>query len=346
MAADDGRSQTAPQLVVEQRFAIVPEWLLDADVGDCAVRLYAVLLRYGNSSGARMPGRATLARRLHKRSTDTVDRAMRQLVGLGAVVVEHRHDGRQRLTNRYQLRTTRPAEPSAEPSRAGGRTDTATRTRQGRGGRTVAARGGRNNAAGVAARMRHDRESLTESTPPPPAPHPATARAGSAPNPGAPVVPGVTVAKSRDALVADCEIDEWDQFIQLIRDRRQTVGGRLGSWTGAHLLAALHLAIRNRGWPPAQAARALLAVTSDPETQRPGARPGWPRRARGGTTPVHPPERPPVLRRPRSWRGWRPTWPARAGCGSDCRPRPATPSPARGSRSPGPPWSSVPTGCC
>jgi hypothetical protein len=70
------------QLVVEERFAIVPEWLLDADIGDCAVRLYAVLLRYGNSSGARMPGRATLARRLRKKSTDTVDRAMRDSSGL------------------------------------------------------------------------------------------------------------------------------------------------------------------------------------------------------------------------------------------------------------------------
>lgn len=132
---------------------------------------------------------------------------------------------------------------------------------------------------GMAARMRHDRESLTESTPPPPAPPPVTVRAGSAPSPEAPVVSGVAVAKTRDALVVDCEIEEWDRFVQLVRDRRQTVGGRLGCWTGAHLLAALHLAIRNRGWPPAQAARALLAVASDPETRSPArlaeAGPWW-----------------------------------------------------------------------
>ena len=82
-------------LVVEDRFAIVPEWLLDADIGDAAVRLYAVLLRYGNSSGARMPSRSTLARRLRKRSTDSVDRAMEELVAIGAVGVEHRYDGAQ-----------------------------------------------------------------------------------------------------------------------------------------------------------------------------------------------------------------------------------------------------------
>lgn len=70
------------------------------DISDCAVRLYAVLLRYGHVSGARMPSRATLARRLRKRSTDTVDRALRELVDLGAVSVpEHtrriprRHSG-------------------------------------------------------------------------------------------------------------------------------------------------------------------------------------------------------------------------------------------------------------
>ena len=46
---------TGGALDVEDRFAIVPEWLLDAEVSDAAVRLYAVLLRYGQSSGARMP---------------------------------------------------------------------------------------------------------------------------------------------------------------------------------------------------------------------------------------------------------------------------------------------------
>src|SRR3954470_10888647 len=64
-------------LVVEQRFAIVPEWVLDADISDAALRLYAVLLRYGQTSGQRMPGRRLLATRLHKRSRDSVDRALK-----------------------------------------------------------------------------------------------------------------------------------------------------------------------------------------------------------------------------------------------------------------------------
>ena len=50
-----------------------------------------------------MPGRATLADRLHKTSKDTVDRALKELVAVGAVAVvavEHRHRHGRHLTNR------------------------------------------------------------------------------------------------------------------------------------------------------------------------------------------------------------------------------------------------------
>jgi len=36
----------------------VPEWIIDAAISDCAFRLYAVLLRYGQSSGQRTDGGA------------------------------------------------------------------------------------------------------------------------------------------------------------------------------------------------------------------------------------------------------------------------------------------------
>ena len=66
-------------LVVEdQRFAIVPEWVITAEVSDAAFRAYTILLRFGGTSGCRMPSRALLARRLH-RSVDSVDRALPEL---------------------------------------------------------------------------------------------------------------------------------------------------------------------------------------------------------------------------------------------------------------------------
>jgi hypothetical protein len=100
---------TAGTLVVEEpRFAIVPEWVIDAALSDGAFRLYSLLLRFGNGSGSRMPSRQTLARRL-RRSVDAIDRAMRQLTEAGIVRVEHRRSGEQFLSNRYHVRTTAPA---------------------------------------------------------------------------------------------------------------------------------------------------------------------------------------------------------------------------------------------
>ena len=217
---------------------MVPEWLLDAEVSDCAVRLYAVLLRFGQSSGARMPGRATLARRLHKRSVDTVDRAMRELVVLGAVVVEARFDGPVRLTNRYRVRTSRPCAGTPEKDVAGGgRTDAATPT--------PPAEGGRVDAAGVAANLRHNPESLTQSEPPPP------------PTPSAP-----TAAEL-------CSIEDWAGFAVRVATLRTALGLPAGRWAGSCLDAALQLAVKTRGWPAEAAAAALLVVASDRNSRSP-----------------------------------------------------------------------------
>ena len=249
MADSDGRFDG--ELVLEGRFAIVPEWVLDAEISDCALRLYAVLLRYGQSSGARMPGRATLARRLRKKSTDTVDRAMKELVGIGAVVVEHRYDGAQRLTNRYHVRTAPPsrtdaATPVDRP--AGGRTGAATP------GRTDRATPGRRDAAGVAAGMRHDREHLTErKTPPPP---PRLARETSWDG-------------QHGRLVEECGITDWPGFLAGVARRRREAGAAAGRWGEQPVLAALQLAVRGRGWPATAAPRALLSVAADPATRSP-----------------------------------------------------------------------------
>lgn len=259
-------SEYEASLDVEDRFAIVPEWLLDAEISDAAVRLYAVLLRFGQSSGARMPSRSTLARRLRKKSTDTVDRAMRELVDLGAVVVENRFDGGQRLTNRYLVRTSRPRggdvggsrKNAATPIRAATPTSAATHSDAATG--IVAPRGGRMDAARVAANLRHNPEFLTQSeTPPPPAvASPANATANVA-----------SWEEVADRLKAECGIGDWDAFVADCQRLRRTVGQPVGRWSGHCLLAALQLAVRGRGWPASRAAAALLLVAADPATRSP-----------------------------------------------------------------------------
>jgi len=257
-------AEDTPVLDVEDRFAIVPEWVLDAAISDAAVRLYAVLLRFGQTSGARMPARSTLARRMHKRSTDTVDRAMRELVELGAVVVQHRFDGGQRLTNKYLVRTSRSRDnasgglgggrtDAATPTTAPTRPDAATRTSEGEGGRIV--------AAGVAAPVRHNPEFFTESsTPPPPTPSDAATADGDASR---------SWAEEADRLIEQCGIDDWDGFVDQCQTLRRQLGQPTGRWSKHCLHAAIQLAVRSRDWPSAQAKAALLSVAADPITRSP-----------------------------------------------------------------------------
>jgi hypothetical protein len=70
-------------------FAIVPEWVLHADISANAVRLYAVLNRFANSSGHAWPSRKTIADQMRV-SVATVDRAKDELVDIGALTVEPR----------------------------------------------------------------------------------------------------------------------------------------------------------------------------------------------------------------------------------------------------------------
>jgi hypothetical protein len=222
-------------LVVEgQRFAIVPEWVIDADVGDCAFRLYAVLLRYGQSSGVRMPSRATLARRLHKRSVDTVDRAMKELVAAGAVVVERRRDGKQNLTNLYHVRTSGPGRTAPATSSTAGRGRTGAATPPAR-----AATSGRTPAATPAASLRPDPQPPTEEHPPPKGEQ------------------GQDDALNFHRLAVEC------------RRVRAALGLQSGLWTAHTIQTAYTRAVVERGWDGQGWEAALLAVAPDPATRTP-----------------------------------------------------------------------------
>jgi hypothetical protein len=251
-------------LVVEEpRFAIVPEWVIDAGIPDAAFRLYSLLLRYGNGSGSRMPSRSTLARRL-RRSVDAVDRAMRQLSDAGIVRIEHRRAGEQFLSNRYHVRTSALTPPSAE---GGSRISAATPETPAGGGRTSAATPGRTSAARVAALLRPDREILTDK---PPSPTPSTADRPQA----------VTAVEEADRqLLLRCGITDLDGFAATCIATRQALGRPTARWTARCLAVVIRLAVVGKGWPADGVQAALLAVAHDPETRSPArvaeAGPWW-----------------------------------------------------------------------
>jgi len=70
-------------------FAIIPEWVLYADISPAAVRVYGVLNRYANSDGKCIPSRKSISQKA-RIGLSTVDRSIDELVALGAVAVRHR----------------------------------------------------------------------------------------------------------------------------------------------------------------------------------------------------------------------------------------------------------------
>jgi len=82
--------------------------MIDADISDRAVRVYAILARYADSETLQaFPSRETLAKRArcHWRS---IDRAIDELVKLGAVTKTHRKNGDAYQSNIYTLRRVLP----------------------------------------------------------------------------------------------------------------------------------------------------------------------------------------------------------------------------------------------
>ena len=89
-------------------WSVVPEWVLDAEVSDRAIRLYALLGRYADGNGESYAKRRTLSERM-RCSVASVDRAVLELNEIGALEVDERHrdDGSQ-SSNLYTLRMSSP----------------------------------------------------------------------------------------------------------------------------------------------------------------------------------------------------------------------------------------------
>jgi hypothetical protein len=78
------------KITADNYFSITPEWVLYADITSNAVRLYGVLQRYADKdSGECHPSRKTLAEKC-RLSLSSLDRALIELVDIGAVTKQQR----------------------------------------------------------------------------------------------------------------------------------------------------------------------------------------------------------------------------------------------------------------
>ena len=86
------------------RYGITPEWLLDSLISDRAVRLFATLAaKYaGRDTDKAFPSRTTLALDIGC-SVDSIDRAIKELEKVGALSVERRTVGKEKITSVYTL---------------------------------------------------------------------------------------------------------------------------------------------------------------------------------------------------------------------------------------------------
>ena len=94
-------------------FAIIPEWVLYADISSSAIRLYCTLARFADDHGRCHPSRKTIAEKM-RCSTKTIDRAVAELIEIGALSVFHNtsQDG-DYAPNDYHLRQAPPAQRQA-----------------------------------------------------------------------------------------------------------------------------------------------------------------------------------------------------------------------------------------
>ena len=96
------------QINTDLRFSIIPEWILDANVSDRAIRVYSILARYAdNETLQAFPSRETIAKRAHCHWR-SIDRAIEELIKLGAVTKAHRKNGESYQSNIYTLRRVLP----------------------------------------------------------------------------------------------------------------------------------------------------------------------------------------------------------------------------------------------
>ena len=100
-------------VTADVKFSIVPEWLIDSGCTDKALRLYVVLARYAdNDDLTAYPGRGTLAKRMGCHRT-SVDRAVEELIELGAISKQQRVADGKYQSSLYTIRRIAPSRTHA-----------------------------------------------------------------------------------------------------------------------------------------------------------------------------------------------------------------------------------------
>jgi hypothetical protein len=96
------------KLNTDVRFSIVPQWLLEAETSDRAIRVYALIAGYADSETlTAFPSRETLAKRAGCH-VKTIDRAIAELVQIGALTKQQRKNGDEYSSNLYTIRRVPP----------------------------------------------------------------------------------------------------------------------------------------------------------------------------------------------------------------------------------------------
>lgn len=130
MSHDTHSVPPAPHIQrLDHHFEVIPHAVIfTPDLSDGAKVLYMVLSKYANQSGECWPSRARLASDVGK-SRDTVDRYIRELQAVGALVVHTRHrDDGSNYTNLYTVIKAIPQNEGAASVRLGEGTGAAVNT--------------------------------------------------------------------------------------------------------------------------------------------------------------------------------------------------------------------------
>lgn len=93
------------KIINEFYFSIIPEWLIEANVSDSAIRVYSALCRFADKdNGSCFPSHMTIGKKCNK-SVSAVKRALKELENVGAITIEPRFiDDKGQTSNLYTVK--------------------------------------------------------------------------------------------------------------------------------------------------------------------------------------------------------------------------------------------------